>query len=129
MPVIVQDVIFDMLPAPSIGGYGFTRKAPKITFEAEAGYKHQREKWPFSRRKYTIDWKALTQAQLNMLMVWLDDTGSQTFYFTPPESSWKGNSPELRLCRVTSEEVKVTPITGGPDTDPKYNCSIDIEEV
>lgn len=123
MPV-VQDTLFDILPSPSWGSPRI-RRAPKVTFEAANGYKHQRERYSHARYKYPVKWPLLTAAELSTLENWLDQTGSNTFWFLPPTAMWGGTTnPTIRLMRVASEEVTITPLSYG-----YYSVEILLEEV
>lgn len=124
MPVIVQDTLFDMLPSPAWGSPRI-RKAPKIKFQAESGYTHQRERWSNARYSYPTKWPLLTTAEVNTLENWLDNTGSKTFLFLPPTAMWGGTTnPTIRLMRVASEEITITPVSYG-----YYSVEILLEEV
>ncbi len=124
MPVIVQDTLFDILPSPAWGSPRI-RKAPKIGFEAANGYKHQRERYSHARYAYPIKWPVLTAAEVSTLENWLDQTGSDTFWFLPPTAMWGGTTnPTIRLMRVVSEEVTITPVSYG-----FYSVEILLEEV
>ena len=124
MPVEVQDTLFDILPSPSWGTPRI-RKAPKISFEAANGYKHQRERYSHARYTYPLKWPVLTTAEVNTLENWMDETASNTFWFLPPTAMWGGTTnPTIRLMRVSSEEVTITPISYG-----YYSVEITLEEV
>ena len=117
MSVVIDNLEFDLLPSPSYAGYAPTRKAPKIKFEAESGYTHQRERWPFARRSWPLEWPVLTTAEKNTLENFLDYIKSTSFVFVPPDSLWPRPDgtilPEIHLCRVTDEDIVIKPISYG----------------
>ena len=130
MPVTIDNQEFDLLPAPSLSSYAPIRKAPKVKFQAEAGYTHQRERYPFARRSYPLEWGILTLAQKNLLEAWLDDIGSAAFYFVPPESLLPRPNgvvvPEVRLVRVVDEETVIKP---HPRAFRRFTAKITVEEL
>jgi hypothetical protein len=124
MPITVQDTLFDLLPSPSWGTPRI-RTAPKIRFQAANGYVHQRERYSHARYKYPLKWDLLTETEMNTLENWLDQTGSNTFWFLPPTALWGGTgTPTIRLVRVTDEETIVMPLAFGC-----YSASLTLEEV
>lgn len=128
MPVIVQDEIFDILPAPTV--MELKRRAPKIKFEAAAGYEHQRERYSHARRSYGLRFLC-NQAQLNTLDNWLDMTKSATFWWLPPEAVWKSpTAPTIRLMRITSEEIPYEVVlSGAAPNGPLYSVYFEMREV
>lgn len=133
MPVIVEDNIFEILPHPSTN-IKITRKAPKITFQSANGYKHQREQYAYARRTYDVEF-FIVQSQLNTFDNWLDQNGSKTFWWLPPESLWKSVNPTIRLMRIGTEAVNYTvarpgQITGGTLVrEPLFVTTFTMEEV
>jgi len=124
MPVIVQEEVFDMLPSPSWGSPQ-TRRAPKIRFQAAAGYTHQRERYSHARMIYTLRWPLLLEAEKNTLENWQDSIGSATFWLLPPTALWSGlGSPTVRLMRLTDDEVKYIPVSYGV-----WSVELTVEEV
>lgn len=124
MPAEVQDEIFEILPSPS-WGTPQKRTAPKLRFQAAAGYTHQRERYSHARFNYPLKWPLLTEAEFQTLQNWLDSTGSATFWFLPPTALWSGiGSATVRLCRIVSDEVSITPVAYG-----LYSVEITLEEV
>jgi hypothetical protein len=130
MPVEMADEIFDLLPAPTLASYAPVRKAPKVKFQAEAGYTHQRERYPSARRTIPYEWTMLTLDQKNLLEAWLDDTGSKAFYFVTYESliplADGSVVPELRLGRIIDEETVIKP---NPRAFGRWAGKFTIEEV
>lgn len=128
MKILVDGTYVDIVPSPAFGGYSALRKSPKITYQAEAGYKHQRNRWTADRRIYLMEWKTLTTAEKNTLDLWIDDIKSTSFYFVTPESIYPdGNgviTPQVRLVRISSEEVEIKPIAPG-----FFSAKITLEEV
>jgi hypothetical protein len=130
-PVVIDNTVFDILPPPSWSGYKPTRKAPKVKFQAEAGYTHQRERWPNARFSYELGWderSLLTTAQRNTLVNLLDNIGSSTFLYVVPESLWPladGTvTPEIRIVRVVDESLDIKPYSPG-----FFTAKITIEEL
>lgn len=124
MPVIVQDEVFEILPSPAWGSPQ-KRRAPKIRFQAAAGYVHQRERYSHARTVYPLKWPLLTEAEKNTLENWLDNTKSDTFWLVPPTGLWSGlDAPVIKLCRVTDDEITFTPISYG-----YWSVDITVEEV
>ena len=117
MPVVIDNIEYDILPSPSYGNYAPVRKAPKVKFQAEAGYTHQRDRWPNARRSYPLEWLLLTTPEKNTLDNWLDYIQSKSFYFVPPDSAWPRPDgsivPEIHLVRVVDEETIIKPISYG----------------
>lgn len=113
MPVEVENEIFELLPSPTLASYAPARKAPKVKFQSASGYTHQRERYPSARYSFPYEWALLTLEQKNLLEAWLDDTGSKTFYFVPPESLIPLADgtvvPQLRLARIVDEQTVIRP--------------------
>lgn len=129
MPVIVQDSLFDILPA-STYNIKIKRSAPKVTFQSANGYKHQREKYSHARRIYDVEF-IVNQTQLNTLDNWLDENGSNTFWWLPNEALWKDSaSPTIRLVRISTEEISYnTILSGSAAGGPLYSVQFTMEEV
>ncbi len=129
MTIAIDNRSYDLLPSPSWGNYVPTRKAPKIKFQATAGYSHQRERWPSARYSYPLEWALLTVSETNMLEDWIEYIGSSTFYFVPPESLWPRGAdgsvaPIIRLGRIVDDEIAIKPVAYG-----FFTAKLTIEEV
>jgi hypothetical protein len=128
MPVVVENREYELLPSPSWGGYVRKRTAPKIRFQSAKGYVHQRESFPSPRGVFSLEWGLLSDAEKNLLSCWLDYIGSASFCFVVPESIWPRPDgsviPEVRLCRVTDEEIDFKPLSYG-----WWSAKITVEEI
>lgn len=113
MPVVIDDVAYEFVPPPEYGGYQPVRIAPKVRFQAESGYVHQRERYVNTRKRITIEWKLLSEAEYNMLIAWIEYKKSSTFWYVLPESLSPRPSgaiiPKGILCRIVDEEIPETP--------------------
>jgi len=56
----------------------------KLRSKFEAGYVHQRPKWTRSRRKFSLDWKLLSAADLDTLLSHFDNNQGSSFNWTHP---------------------------------------------
>ena len=130
MSVVIDNQEFDLLSSPSLGSYAPARKAPKVKFQAAAGYTHQRERYPSARRSFPMEWPLMTLAQKNMLENWLDFIGSQSFYFIDPQSLLPRPDgsivPAIYLCRVVDEETVIKP---HPRAFRRFSAKITVEEL
>lgn len=130
MPVVIDNQTYDLLPSPSQSSYAPSRKAPKVKFQAEAGYTHQRERYPFARRSFPMEWPLMTLAQKNLLEKWLDYIGSESFYFVDPQSLLPRPDgsivPAIHLCRVVDEETVIKP---HPRAFRRFTAKITVEEL
>ncbi len=129
MPVTVEDSIFDILPT-STYNIKIARNAPKITFQSANGYKHQREQYSYARHSYDVEF-IVTQEKWNTLENWLDQVGSNTFWYLPPESMWKSpTAPAIRLCRIPTDSIDTTVLrSSAPGNAPLYSVKFRMEEV
>ena len=108
MSTIIDNTIFELLPPPSYGQFKKIRSAPKITFQSKAGYKHQREAYPQAKYQFKHGWNALTVAQYNTLVAWLDFAGSNAFYYIVPDTEYfAGMSMETRIVRIVEDSVEI----------------------
>lgn len=56
----------------------------KLRSQFEAGYVHQRPKWTRSRKKFTLDWNLLPEADLITLLNDFDTNQGSSFSWTHP---------------------------------------------
>ncbi len=113
MPVDMDNVWYDLLPHPDYEGYQPVRISPKVRFQAEAGYVQQRNRYPSDTKKITCEWKIMSEAEYNLLMAWIEEKGSDAFWFVLPESlSTRPDGttiPKGIWCRIIDEEIPETP--------------------
>jgi len=130
MPVTIDSTLFDLLPPPQFGQYSITRMAPKVTFQSANGYKHQREAFSSARYRFVNGWNALTVAQYNTLMAWLDYAGSGAFYYVVPDTeAFAGMSLTTRLVRIVDEETEITPFDKTAAGEGFYRVRITLEDL
>ena len=101
-------------------GYTPARQAPKIKFQAAAGYSQQREAFPAQGIKTKIEITMATQAEYNMWTGWIESVKSDAFWFICPESLVPRPDGQIipRACygRITDDEIPEAPrfpSTGG----------------
>jgi len=113
MAVDIDDVYYDFVPPPEYGGYSPVRLAPKVRFQAEAGYIQQRERFANTQKRITIEWKHLSESEYNMLVAWIEYKKSSAFWFVLPESLSPRPSgatiPKGIWCRIVDEEIPEAP--------------------
>lgn len=113
MSAVLDNLVYDLIPA-QFGGYKPTIVAPKIRFQAAAGYVHQRERYPALGRKIVLETNITSQGEYNMIRAWLDYVGSDSFWYVLPTSlSPRPDGqviPRGILCRIIDEEIPDDPI-------------------
>lgn len=129
MSVTLEDETFDILPHPTYS-IKIERHAPKITFQAVKGYKHQRESFNVHRKNYGVEYAVINQYQLNTLENFLDNVGSNAFWWLAPEMLWKNpDNPGIRLMRIVSETIQYNVLLSKDAGGPYYTVQFQIEEV
>lgn len=111
--VIYDNQTYALIHA-QFGGYKPSIIAPKIRFQATAGYVHQRERYPAPSRRIELEIPLMTQAEYNMLRAWLEHIGSGSFWYVLPTSLAPRPDgqiiPRGILCRVIDEEIPDEPL-------------------
>lgn len=87
-PVEVDGVYYDVIQQPEYGNYKPVRMTPKVSFQSDGGYRHQRNQWTRTRKRFEMEWRYLTEAEYNTLITFIETQGSDTFYFVDPVSLW-----------------------------------------
>jgi len=113
MPVNINDIYYDLVPFQEYGGYQPVRVAPKVRFQAEAGYAQQRERFVVTQKRITLEWRLLSEAEYNMLIAWIEYKKSSAFWFVLPESLSPRPSgvviPKGIWCRIIDDKIPETP--------------------
>jgi hypothetical protein len=117
MSVIYDNVEYDLISQPKYTGYKPSRVAPKVRFQATAGYVQQREQYPNPQKKILIELEKLTDAENNLLTAFLDYIKSKTFYFILPTSLKPRPDGKIYpvgiLCRIIDNEIPEEPTNPG----------------
>ena len=101
------------LPKPSIGSGGEVHKA-QVRTPFEGGYVQSRAKYTRTRKRFSLRWKALTEAQFEILENFFDANqggsfnyaflGTGDYRFSSDEFAWIWNGTR-RAVDVEVEEV------------------------
>jgi hypothetical protein len=130
MSVVYDNIEYDLISAPQ-GGYKPTIVSPKIRFQATAGYVHQRDRYPTRGKKIVIEWSNMPAAEYEMLLAWLDEAGSNTFWYVLPTSLEPRPDgqviPRAILARIIDEEIPEDPVEYGDGY--LYHARITLESV
>lgn len=130
MPAAFENQYYDLIEA-DFGGYKQSIVAPKIRFQAAAGYVHQRERYPAQARKIVIESARATEGERNMMRAWLVYMGSGTFWYVLPASLAPRPDgqviPRGVLCRVIDEEIPDEPV--GYGDGPYYHLRVTLESI
>jgi len=130
MSVVYDNQNYDLIPA-QYGGYKPSIITPKIRFQATAGYVHQRDRYPAAGRKIVMEVNIMTQGEYNMLRAWLDEVGSDAFWYVLPTSLAPRPDgqiiPRGILCRIIDEEIPDDPIF--PNDGYCWHARITLESI
>ena len=128
MSVVLDNREYDLIPNPGYGKYQPKRKSPKIRFQADAGYVHQRDQFPSATRPIEIEMELMSDAERNMLMAWIDYKKSGTFWYVLPESLKPRPDgriiPTGILCRIVDDEI-----TDEPEHCGYWKAKITLESI
>jgi hypothetical protein len=116
MSVVYDNVEYDF-PITPFGGYKPVRIAPKVRFQAVAGYAQQREQYPSATKKIVLDFELLTDAENNLLTAFIDYYKSEAFWYVLPTSLQA--HPDGKIypvgiwCRIIDDEIPEEPTGPG----------------
>jgi len=130
MSAVYSNIEYDLIPAHQ-GGFKSMIIAPKIRFQSTSGYVHQRNRYPARYKKIVHEWPAMTAAEYEMLLAWLDEVGSDAFWFVLPTSLEPRPDgqiiPRAILARIIDEEIPEDPVEYGDGY--LYHARITLESI
>lgn len=117
------------LPNPDFDGYKIIDLRPKVRFEAEKGYFHQREQYSVVRARVECTWRIITQTEYNTLTGMITTIGSNSCYLVPLDKAQSGSSYAW-LCKIITGEIPRT--LEAPDRSASgyaYGVSLQFESI
>jgi hypothetical protein len=117
LSIVLDNVEYDFVSPPPYNGYKPVRVAPKVRFQAVAGYAQQREQYPNAIKKIQIDFKMQLDAENNLLSAFIDQYKSEPFWYVLPTSLKP--RPDGKIypigiwCRIIDDEIPEEPTGSG----------------
>lgn len=126
--IVIDNTEYELLPPPEFSKYKITKLTPKIKFESEGGYFHQREKFSTSMYKIEVGSENISDAQKEYLDTFISYIGSDTFWYIVPTSMTPKSDGKVYpigfLCKIVNEEIINSP------TNPNYwNFSLELRSI
>jgi hypothetical protein len=127
MIVVLGSTRYDVAN-PTWEKYRIDHLVPKIRFDAEKGYFHQRAASPSMRARISCTWDILTSAEYSAIRSMLAAIGGDACHVVPIDVAQSGSSYAYE-CHVTGDEYPTALITPDGASGYVYSLTIIFESV